>query len=146
MIRRNFKPEAALIAFAATFAVVSADPSMALTAKECSVKYKAAKAAGTLNGLGWNDFRKKECEGAGETTNQKAATTDAKSIPSNAKAAAVFPKSVDSKYVKETAGKARFHTCLDQYRANKASNGNGGMRWIEKGGGYYSRCNTALKS
>ena len=80
MIRRNFKPEAALIAFAATFAVVSADPSMALTAKECSVKYKAAKAAGTLNGLGWNDFRKKECEGAGETTNQKAATTDAKSF------------------------------------------------------------------
>ena len=91
MIRRNFKPGAALIAFAATFAMISADSSMALTAKECSVKYKAAKAAGTLNGLGWNDFRKKECEGAAETTNQKAATTDAKSVPSNAKAAAVFP-------------------------------------------------------
>ena len=95
---------------------------------------------------GWVDFRKKECEGAAETTNQKAATTDAKSVPSNAKAAAVFPKSVNSKYAEGTAGKARFHTCLDQYRANKASNGNGGMRWIEKGGGYYSRCNAALKS
>lgn len=34
----------------AIFAVVSAGPSMALTAKECSVKYKAAKTAGTLGG------------------------------------------------------------------------------------------------
>ena len=38
------------------------------------------------------------------------------------------------------------HTCLDQYRANKASNGNGGLKWIQKGGGYYSLCNKGLKS
>lgn len=31
-------------------------------------------------------------------------------------------------------------------QANKASNGNGGLRWIEKGGGYYSECNKHLKS
>jgi hypothetical protein len=37
------------------------------------------------------------------------------------------------------------HTCLDQYTANKTTNGNGGMRWIEKGGGYYSECNRRLK-
>jgi hypothetical protein len=37
------------------------------------------------------------------------------------------------------------HTCLDQYRANKANNGNGGLKWIQKGGGYYSQCNKALK-
>jgi hypothetical protein len=37
------------------------------------------------------------------------------------------------------------HTCLDQYNANKASNGNGGTKWIEKGGGYYSECNKKLK-
>ena len=36
-------------------------------------------------------------------------------------------------------------TCLDQYRANKTSNGNGGLKWIEKGGGYYSECNKRLK-
>ena len=29
--------------------------------KECSAKYQAAKAAGTLNGMKWNDFRKAEC-------------------------------------------------------------------------------------
>ena len=37
------------------------------------------------------------------------------------------------------------HTCLDQYRANKASGGNGDLKWIEKGGGYYSQCNKRLK-
>ena len=33
----------------------------ALTMTECSAKYKAAKEAGTLNGMKWNDFRKAEC-------------------------------------------------------------------------------------
>ena len=58
---------------------------------------------------------------------------------------AVFPSAVDPKYSKETAGKARMHTCVDQYNANKASNGNGGLKWIQKGGGYYSECNKKLK-
>ena len=58
---------------------------------------------------------------------------------------AVFPSAVDPKYAKESAGKARMHTCVDQYNANKASNGNGGMKWIQKGGGYYSECNKKLK-
>jgi len=33
----------------------------ALTQKECSDKYNAAKAGGTLNGQTWNAFRKAEC-------------------------------------------------------------------------------------
>ena len=34
------------------------------------------------------------------------------------------------------------HTCFEQYNANKANNANGGMKWIQKGGGgYYSECN-----
>jgi len=37
------------------------------------------------------------------------------------------------------------HTCLDQYNANKANGGNGGLKWIMKGGGYYSQCNKLLK-
>jgi hypothetical protein len=36
-------------------------------------------------------------------------------------------------------------TYLDQYRANKASGGNAGLKWTEKGGGYYSECNKRLK-
>jgi hypothetical protein len=148
MMKRVLIPVASLGAFAA-IAIVSASPSFALSAKECSVKYNAAKTAGTLNGLSWNDFRKQEC-GAGA-----AAAADTKPVVKPAQGAAatatgpsgaVFPNAVDPKYAKESAGKARMHTCLDQYRANKASNGNGGLKWIQKGGGYYSLCNKGLKS
>ena len=58
---------------------------------------------------------------------------------------AVFPSAVSSKYSSEKPGKARMDTCLDQYKVNKANNANGGMKWIQKGGGYYSECNKRLK-
>ena len=32
------------------------------------------------------------------------------------------------------------HTCVDQYNSNKASNGNGGLKSINKGGSYLSEC------
>jgi hypothetical protein len=69
----------------------------------------------------------------------------AKTEPAPAATNAVFPTAVSAKYSKETAGKARMHTCLDQYNANKANNANGGLNWIQKGGGYYSECNKRLK-
>jgi hypothetical protein len=37
------------------------------------------------------------------------------------------------------------HTCVEQYVANKETNSNGGVKWKEKGGGYYSVCNERLK-
>jgi hypothetical protein len=131
----------------------------ALTMKECSAKYKAAQTAGTLNGQKWNDFRKAEC-GATATPAAAApapapAAAEAKPAPAPKTAAAptapmpagnaVFPSAVDPKYSKESAGKGRMHTCVDQYNANKAGNGNGGLKWIQKGGGYYSECNKRLK-
>jgi hypothetical protein len=64
----------------------------------------------------------------------------------SAASAAVFPAAVNHKYAGETAGKARLHTCLDQYHANKASNANGDLKWIQSGGGYYSLCLKKLKS
>ena len=33
----------------------------ALSMHQCSAKYQAAKTAGTLNGMKWNEFRKTEC-------------------------------------------------------------------------------------
>ena len=60
-------------------------------------------------------------------------------------AAAVFPAKVSAKYGSQSAGQARLHTCLDQYNANKATRANGGMEWIQKGGGYYSVCSKKLK-
>ena len=44
--------------------------------KECSAKYKEAKAAGTLNGMKWNDFRKSQC-GAEATAPPAAGTPPA---------------------------------------------------------------------
>ncbi len=130
----------------------------ALSMQECSAKYKAAKDAGTLNGMKWNDFRKAQC-GTAATAAPAAAPAPAQPKPTTtAKPAAapmpapattgnaVFPNAVSSKYSAESAGKARMHTCLDQYNANKANNANGGLKWIEKGGGYYSECNKRLKS
>jgi hypothetical protein len=58
---------------------------------------------------------------------------------------AVFPTAIAPAYSGEKPGKARMKTCDDQYKANKATNANGGLRWIQKGGGYWSECNKRLK-
>ncbi len=137
-------------------------PAQALTTQECSAKYQAAKAAGTLSGQKWNDFRKAQC-GADATpaaapAAPAAPTAAAPAPPKEAKkeaapaaapalpaGPAIYPNAVDPKYSKESAGKARMHTCVDQYNANKTTNGNGGLKWIQKGGGYYSECTKKLK-
>jgi hypothetical protein len=137
-------------------ALAASAPAQALTTQECSAKYQAAKSAGTLNGQKWNDFRKAQCgaDAAAAPAATPAATPVApkeakkEAAPAAAPAPvgnAVFPSAVDPKYAKETAGKARLHTCVDQYNANKASGANAGLKWIEKGGGYYSVCNKKLK-
>ena len=138
-----------------TFIAVATMPAQALTMQECSAKYKEAKSAGTLNGQKWNDFRKAQCEGGATAAAPAAAPAAPAAKPASApKTAAapaapvgnaVFPSAVSPKYSSESAGKAREHTCLDQYKANKANNGNGGLKWIMKGGGYYSECNKRLK-
>ncbi|MEH2510781.1 hypothetical protein V1291_002135 [Nitrobacteraceae bacterium AZCC 1564] len=147
---------AALLAGAATFAAM---PAQALTAQECSAKYQAAKSAGTLGGQKWNDFRKSQCgadaapaaaateapkAAAPKEEAAKSATAPAAAAPAAA-GAAVYPTAIAPKYSSETPGKARMHTCVDQYNANKATNANGGLKWIQKGGGYYSECTKRLK-
>ena len=156
---------AAVAGFAAAIAT---SPAQALTAQECSAKYQAAKKDGTLAGQKWNDFRKAQCGAdatpaaaptaaapAAPTAAAPAAPKEAKkeakkeAAPAAAPAApsgpAVFPSAVNPKYSKESEGKARMHTCVDQYNANKAGNANGGLKWIQKGGGYYSECTKKLK-
>ena len=143
---------------ALSFGIASFSPAQALTMKECSTKYNAAKQAGTLNGMKWNDFRKAECgadasaapaaAAPGANPLKPAAPAAATAAPAAAPAAAgeaVFPNAISPKYSSEKAGAQRRHTCLDQYNANKANNGNGGLKWIQRGGGYYSECNKRLK-
>ncbi|WP_371929537.1 hypothetical protein [Phyllobacterium sp. 21LDTY02-6] len=127
-----------------------------LTMKECSAKYQAAKSAGTLGGLKWNDFRKAQCSASATAANDdddsaptvdNATYTDDPPAPtSGAPRGVAFPSAVATKYSTESPGKARMHTCLDQYYANKQRNSLGGLKWIQKGGGYYSLCNSRLKS
>ena len=131
-----------LFAAAAAVAMFAMQSSaQALTITECSAKYKDAKAAGTLNGATWNDFRKSQCDLAPRKRSASAAGSDVTVVAANA----VFPTAVDSKYSSEKPGRARRKTCLDQYKANKATNANGGLRWLQKGGGYYSQCVKKLK-
>ena len=147
------------IAASGVAALVATAPAQALTSQECSAKYQAAKKDVSLGTMKWNDFRKAQC--GGDATPAAAPTAAAPAAPAEPKQAkkeaapaaaptlpagpAIFPNAVDPKYAKETAGKARLHTCVDQYNANKATNANGGLKWIQKGGGYYSECTKKLK-
>jgi hypothetical protein len=149
------------VALSGFAALVASAPAQALTSQECSAKYQAAKKDGSLGTTKWNDFRKAQC--GADATPAAAPTAAAPAAPAEPKQAkkeaapaaapaptlpagpAIYPNAVDPKYAKESAGKGRLHTCVDQYNANKTTNGNGGMKWIEKGGGYYSECNKKLK-
>ncbi len=160
--------------------VAGAAPARAETMKECSVKFQAAKQAGTLNGADWKTFRAAQCSGktasAAPASASSASASPASALPvaaadpaapTNTAAAtpapaskrsassadapvatgnATFPGKIDAKYASLTPGRARMKTCDDQYKLNKANGGNGGMKWLQKGGGYYSACVKHLKA
>ncbi|MGX7741435.1 hypothetical protein [Rhodopseudomonas parapalustris] len=171
---RSYQTGAALLIAAALTIWSGGTPAQALTAQECSAKYQAAKADGSLNGQGWNDFRKDHCGAAAASGDSKAAeakpveskpepkpeatkseATDAKpekkskaksvAAPAVPQGPAVYPTAVDPKFAQEKPSLARLHTCAQQWKANKAANTTGGLRWIQKGGGYWSECNKRLK-
>src|SRR2546421_1560840 len=110
------------VALVGTIFASSGQPLQALTMKECSAKYQAAKTAGTLNGQNWRDFRKAQCgtdaTAAAPTAPPPAAGGAAAPSPAGN---AVFPTAGSSKYSKESAGKGGPHTFLDQYKAKKAT-------------------------
>jgi hypothetical protein len=83
----------------------------------------------SLNGMKWNDFRKSQCDLAPSKRSSAKSAPAGTAIASNA----VFPSAVDAKYSKEKPGRARRKTSLDQYKANKASDANGGLKWLQKG-------------
>jgi hypothetical protein len=101
--------------------VVKAAP----TATGCALKFMAAEVGGKLKGRKWKEFRQEECA---ESTTQ-----------------AVFPSVVAPQYSGTAPDKARTLTCADQFNVNKATNANGGLKWIEKSGGYYGECVSRLK-
>jgi len=152
------------IVFGALGLAIASVPAQAKnkTVKACEAEWKAAEAAKTTGGKKRAEFiaacRQEQAPAATAAPAPAPAATEPapapkpaakkKEAPMAAPAAtgnAVFPSAVSPKYSKESAGKARMHTCLDQYNENKANNGNGGLKWIQKGGGYYSECNKRLK-
>ena len=116
-------PEAAPAVGTASKAKAAAKAALAVPA--CSMRYVAAKVSGKLNGRKWSEFRREEC---GKKDTQ-----------------AVFPAAIAPKYSGETPDKARTLTCADQFTANKATNGNGSLKWIDRDGGYYGECVSRLK-
>ena len=70
----------------------------------------------------------------------KGARTPAPAASENA----VFPSAVNPRYSRLSPSRARLHTCRDQYKANRATNANGSLRWIGRGG-YWALCDKHLK-
>ena len=158
---------------AAMLSLAAIGPAAAagLTAEQCGAKYQAAKSAGTLNGADWNSFRTTQCGPAPTlaTAPVAAAAPSAPGTPTPAAAIAppaqipptaaakpakpavaatgtpVFPTAINPKYASLKAGTARRKTCDEQFKLNKATGGNAGLPWNQKGGGYYSACNKKLK-
>ncbi|MDQ0395202.1 hypothetical protein [Labrys monachus] len=147
-------------------AVAFSAPAQALTMKECGEKYQAAKTANTLNGQTWSEFRKVQCGAetapsapsapasttAPATTSTTAPANAASTTPAKPAAPAavdsanvVFPTAIAPEFSTLTPAKGRIKTCAKQWHANKTSGGNGNLKWIQKGGGYWSECNKHLK-
>lgn len=145
MINQTIRNGAGALILATGAVFAAASPAQAATTQECSARYQAAQTAGTLDGKTWDDFRKAECDADVAQTAAPAAKPAVAPAPVAA-GDAMFPPAVSSKYAAETPARARMHTCRDQYNVNKTTRSNGGLRWIQTGGGYYSQCNARLKS
>lgn len=119
----------------------------------CGQQYQSAKAAGTLNGMGWNQFRT-EC--AARLKAQPADAAAAAPIPAAAPAATATPPSAaggsvsapPQAAVPASAGRAamlaRQKQCGAEWRAQKATlvAQTPGLKWPSS----WSQCNTRLKA
>ena len=122
------------------------------------MKYRAAKADGSLGERKWNEFRQAECgwvnQAASNAVKQGADGKPAKSaseerprlLATAAPAGVTFPTAISTAYSSETPARQRMRTCLENYHANKTAGTLSGLRWIQQGGGYYSLCNAKLKA
>jgi hypothetical protein len=143
----------AVLAATAALLGLSAAPASALTMKECGEAYRTAKEGGTLNGLDWTAFRTEKCATSAaasadmvKTEPQPTKETGAAVAPAVAPAGVTFPTTLAAEFKTEKPAKARMKTCLQGYHGNKDAGTLNGLRWIQKGGGYYSLCNAKLKS
>ena len=120
--------------------------------QQCGQQYQAAKAAGTLNGMTWNQFRT-DC--SARLKAQPASTTapaapaanplnPAPAAPAPATTAAAPAATKPAATGGRAAMLSRERQCGSEWRAQKASlvAATPGLTWPK----YWSQCNTRLKS
>jgi hypothetical protein len=128
--------------------------------KACGDKWRAVREAETAKGVTWPQYLSR-CRAETSAVRTGASAAEGKAdgakagaagaVPADKPAAAVvtgkivFPDHVAPRHASERPALARQRTCADQFKANKATGGNAGLKWIERGGGYWSRCNAHLK-
>lgn len=143
----SLRRHAAFLSIAAVV-IVFALPAQAMSMEECTAKFKNAKDSNTLNGQKWTDFRTTECgftaKADAQTSNVSGGPVESAAAAVNIPASVTFPNTIDGKFASEKPARQRMKTCLEAYHTNKKANTLSGLRWIQKGGGYYSICNTRL--
>lgn len=88
-----------------------------------------------------------KCRGEhGQATQQPKKEVSAATAPTVAPAGVTFPTTLAAEFQAEKPAKARMKTCLQGYHSNKDAGTLSGLKWIQKGGGYYSLCNAKLKT
>jgi hypothetical protein len=117
-------------------------PAYALSMKECSAKYQAAKEANTLKGQTWNEFRKAECGGeAAEGPGTSAPPPTTASAPASTPApASTKPPKTGSPG--RDAMIARERACGQDWKEAKAAGKTQGMKWPQ----FWHECDQRKKA
>jgi hypothetical protein len=134
----------------AVLLMAGAAPSMAqdaatkpLSFKECGAKYRSAKADGSLGARKWLDYRRAECGITADAFRQPPSRSEASRAEATRRLA--FPVALASEFSSQKPWEARMRTCLKSYREQKKAGTLYGVKWVERGGGYYSLCSAKLR-
>ncbi len=122
----------------------------ALSMSDCSAKYKAAKAANSLNGMKWNDFRKAQCgtdatapAAAAPATAAAPAAAPAPKPVASAPAAAPSATEAKSGSPGREAMYARERACGAEWKAMKANGTRpAGTKWPQ----FWHDCDVRMKA
>ena len=144
------------ISIAAWILTFGIAPASALTASEqnpkplsfktCGEKYRAAKADGSLGERKWTEFRSDVCGIAASTAQKRSPVVQSEAAASEMLRRVAFPGEVAKEFADQKPAQQRMRTCLKSYHSNKQAGTLAGLRWVQKGGGYYSQCTAKLKA
>lgn len=134
-----------LLASAPAMAQDAAAPAKRLSLKECGAKYRAAKADGSLGERKWLDYRRSECGIVASAVSARTQPARSEASRSEAVRRLVFPVALASEFGDRKPWEARMRTCLKSYHESKKAGTLYGVKWVEKGGGYYSLCSARLR-